>query len=70
MSDRGSRRRPVLHHVARIGSREYDEALGALRVYPQAVLRDAAARTGHARRAMVSDLDVVHALERHGRTLP
>jgi len=55
--------------VKRISGLIYEETRGVLKVFLEAVVRDAVTYTEHARRKTVTALDVVYALKRQGRTL-
>ena len=46
-----------------------EEVRGILKVFLENVIRDAVTYTEHARRKTVTNLDVVYALKRQGRTL-
>lgn len=55
--------------VKRMSSLIYDESRDALKSFLVEIIQSAVTYTTHARRATVSNLDVVYALKRHGRTL-
>ena len=55
--------------VKRISGLIYEETRGVLKVFLEAVIRDAVTYTEHARRKTVTAMDVVYALKRQGRTL-
>ncbi len=55
--------------VKRISGLVYEETRSVLKVFLQNVVRDAVIYTEHARRKMVSSMDVVYALKRQGRAL-
>ncbi|OXU20243.1 hypothetical protein TSAR_003235 [Trichomalopsis sarcophagae] len=56
--------------VKRISGLIYEEARAILRVFLGNVIRDAAIYTEHAKRNIVTALDVVYALKRQGRLTP
>ncbi len=47
----------------------YEETRGVLKVFLENVIRDAVIYTEHAKKKTVTDMDVVYALKRQGRTL-
>ncbi|XP_026852363.2 histone H4-like [Electrophorus electricus] len=47
----------------------YEETLGVLEVFLEDVIRDAVTCTEHAKRMIVTDIDVIYALRLQGRTL-
>ena len=55
--------------VKRISGLIYEETRGVLKVFLENVIRDSVTYTEHARRKTVTDMDVVYALKRQGRTL-
>ncbi|XP_018827965.1 histone H4-like [Juglans regia] len=55
--------------VKRINGLIYEEARGALKIFLENVIRDVVTYTEHARRNIVTAIDVVYALRRQGRTL-
>ena len=55
--------------VKRISGLVYEETRGVLKVFLENVIRDAVQYTEHARRMTVTDMDVVYALKRQGKTL-
>ena len=55
--------------VKRISGLIYEETRGVLKVFLENVIRDAVTYTEHARRKIVTAMDVVYALRRQGRTL-
>jgi histone H4 len=55
--------------VKRISGLIYDETRGVLKLFLEAVLRDALTYTAHANRKTVTAMDVVYAMKRQGRTL-
>nr|GLL37320.1 histone H4-like [Ipomoea trifida] len=55
--------------VKRISSLIYEETRGVLKIFPKNLIRDIITYTEHARRKMVTAMDVVYALKRQGRTL-
>jgi len=55
--------------VKRISGLIYEETRGVLRTFLENVIHDAVCFTEHARRKVVTAMDVVHALRRTGRTL-
>lgn len=55
--------------VKRLSGLIYDESRDALKWFLTEVIKTAVTYTEHARRTTVTDLDVVYALKRHGRTL-
>ncbi|XP_061098623.1 histone H1-like [Conger conger] len=55
--------------VKRISGLIYEETRGVLKVFLEYVIRDAVTYTEHAKRKTVTEMDVVYALKRQGRTL-
>ncbi|KAJ7234517.1 histone H4 [Mycena haematopus] len=55
--------------VKRSSRKIYDDIRGALKIFLQAVIHDAALYTGHGYRTTVTELDVIYALKRNGITL-
>lgn len=55
--------------VKRISDHIYDEALAILLTFLECIIRDAVLYAKHGDRNIISALDVVHAVKRHGRTL-
>jgi len=55
--------------VKRISGLMYEETRSALKDFLENVIRDAVTYTEHAKRRTVTNLDVVYALKRQGRTL-
>ena len=55
--------------VKRISGLVYEETRGVLKVFLENVIRDAVQYTEHARRMTVTNMDVVYALKRQGKTL-
>ncbi|NXU40878.1 H4 protein, partial [Drymodes brunneopygia] len=53
----------------RISGLIYKETCGVLKVFLENMIRDAVTYTEHAKRKMVTAMDVVYALKRQGRTL-
>ena len=66
---------PAIRRLARRGGVKcisgliYDETRGALKVFLETVIRDAMTYTEHAGRKTVTEMDVVYALKRQGRTV-
>ncbi|KAJ6587719.1 histone-fold-containing protein, partial [Mycena sp. CBHHK59/15] len=67
--------KPVIRRLARRGGVKrsarlmYDEVRGALKIFLEAVIKDAALYTQHGQRSAVTRLDILYALKRSGRTL-
>ncbi|KAJ7174694.1 histone H4 [Mycena filopes] len=67
--------KPALKRLARRGGVKrsskliYDDMRGALKIFLEGVLRDAALYTEHGYRSTVTALDVTYALKRRGQTL-
>ncbi|KAJ7234521.1 histone H4 [Mycena haematopus] len=55
--------------VKRSSRKIYDDMRGALKIFLQAVIHDAALYTAHGYRTTVTPLDVMYALKRNGMTL-
>ncbi|CAK8541285.1 unnamed protein product [Lathyrus sativus] len=55
--------------VKRISGLIYEETMLFLKVFLTKIIHDAASYTNHARRKIVTDMDVVYTLKRQGRTL-
>ena len=55
--------------VKRISGLVYEETRAILKVYLERILRDAVTYMEHGNRKIITALDVVFALKRHGRTL-
>ena len=55
--------------VKRISGVIYDDARSVLKSFLTATIKDAVTYTDHSRRKTVTALDVVHALQRQGRTM-
>ncbi|KAJ7671774.1 histone-fold-containing protein [Mycena rosella] len=55
--------------VKRTSRTIYEEMRGALKIFLQDVVRDAALYTQHGYRSTVTSLDILYALKRSGRTL-
>ena len=62
-------RNTILHRHPFASRPSDEEVRGILRVFLQNIIRDAVTYTEHARRKTVTNLDVVLALKRQGRTL-
>ncbi|XP_019236119.1 PREDICTED: histone H4-like isoform X1 [Nicotiana attenuata] len=81
MSGRGKggkglgKRGPAIHRLARRGGVKrisgliYEETRGVLKILLENMIRDAVTYIEHARRNIVTAMDVVYALKRQGRTL-
>src|SRR5258708_24656863 len=67
--------KPAIRRLARRGGFKrisaiiYEEARTGLKSFLEGVIRDALPYTQHRKRQTLTSLDVVHALNRHGRTL-
>ncbi|KAJ7841605.1 histone-fold-containing protein [Mycena olivaceomarginata] len=67
--------KPALRRLARRGGVKrtshsiYDDMRGALKIFLEGVIRDAALYTEHGYRTTVTPLDVMYALKRNGVTL-
>ncbi|KAG9814009.1 histone-fold-containing protein, partial [Aureobasidium melanogenum] len=55
--------------VKRISNMIYEETRSVLKSFLRSVIYDAIVYTEHAKRKTVTELDVVHALKRQGRTI-
>ena len=57
------------HPLSKVNGIEYEETRGVLKVFLENVIREKVQYREHARRMTVTDMDVVYALKRQGRTL-